>query len=49
MYIAPGPPANLHVMTATTSQVRLLWQCPDEPNGIIKGYYVYLGEFNVNK
>ncbi|XP_070176149.1 uncharacterized protein [Littorina saxatilis] len=39
----PGPVSNLHVLGCTISQLKIGWEPPEVPNGVIKGYYVYQG------
>lgn len=39
----PGEPSNVKVVAATTSQLKIGWDPPEEFCGIIKSYYVYLG------
>ena len=39
----PGPPENVRVIGATTTQLKIGWDPPHRSNGILKGYYVYNG------
>ncbi|XP_064649082.1 uncharacterized protein LOC135501149 isoform X2 [Lineus longissimus] len=39
----PGPPTHLRMAGSTTTQLKVVWEPPDVPNGILKGYYVYQG------
>lgn len=43
----PGPPVKLQVLGCTISQLKIGWEPPAQCNGIIKGYYVYLGKYEV--
>ncbi|KAJ6659787.1 hypothetical protein lerEdw1_018503 [Lerista edwardsae] len=38
--IAPGPPVRLVFPEVRLSSVRIVWQPPEEPNGIILGYQI---------
>ena len=39
----PGPPENVRVIGATTTQLKIGWDAPHRSNGVLKGYYVYNG------
>jgi hypothetical protein len=43
-FVAPGAPQNLRILGSTTSQLKVGWEPPEDPNGVLKGYYVYNGE-----
>ena len=36
----PGPPVILELTNISFSQLNVTWMRPDNPNGVIKGYYV---------
>ncbi|KAK3601002.1 hypothetical protein CHS0354_008111 [Potamilus streckersoni] len=44
---APGPPQNVRVLGSTITQLKIGWDPPEVNNGVLKGYYVYLGEKQV--
>ena len=39
----PDAPTNVRILAATTTQLKLGWDPPLHPNGVLKGYYVYNG------
>ena len=45
LFLVPDPPENVHVVATTTTQCRVSWEPPAQTNGILKGYYVYNGEW----
>ncbi|CAC5417187.1 unnamed protein product [Mytilus coruscus] len=40
----PTAPQNIRIVGYTISQLKIGWDPPDQINGTIKGYHVYLGE-----
>ena len=42
-FVVPGPPIHLQVVAASSRQLKLSWQPPEEPRGVLRGYHVYLG------
>ncbi len=40
--IVPGPPLQLQVLVASTTQIKVGWQPPAESHGGIRAYHVYL-------
>lgn len=40
---APSPVQNLRVMGATTTQLKVGWDPPEQINGILKGYVLSTG------
>ncbi|KAL3870808.1 hypothetical protein ACJMK2_038848 [Sinanodonta woodiana] len=44
---APGPPQNVRILGSTITQLKIGWDPPEVNNGVLKGYYVYLGEKQV--
>lgn len=49
--LVPGPPQNLQVVLDGTdnSSVRLSWEAPLEPNGILVGYNIFAEELENGK
>ena len=48
LFLAPGPPSNVHFPFVTPSTATIEWSLPMEQNGIITGYnisYVKMGPF----
>ena len=45
MLTVPGPPENITVLAFTMTQLKIGWQPPLKTNGVLKGYYIYNGEF----
>ncbi|XP_033764202.1 uncharacterized protein LOC117345255 isoform X3 [Pecten maximus] len=40
----PSAPQNLRVLGCTITQLKIGWDPPDHPNGVLKGYTVYQGD-----
>lgn len=40
----PGPPINLKLLASTTSQIKIGWEPPANPNGILTSYHVYCND-----
>ncbi|XP_074654877.1 uncharacterized protein LOC141908654 [Tubulanus polymorphus] len=40
---APSEVQNLHIAGCTTTQLKVMWEPPENRNGVLKGYYVYKG------
>jgi hypothetical protein len=40
----PSAPINLRLLTATTTQLKVSWDPPEHPNGVLGPYYVYNGD-----
>eukprot|EP00794_Sanderia_malayensis_P015907 gene15907-17507_t len=36
----PSAPQNIHVINRTTTQLKIGWEPPESPNGIVKGYQI---------
>ena len=34
----PGPPRNVQIMTILPDSFNIMWEEPEEPNGVITGY-----------
>jgi len=47
MLTVPGPPQNVRVLGATITQIKIGWDPPADINGLLKGYYVYLGNLSL--
>ncbi len=47
--IAPTQPANLSVNSPNSTSIKLIWEPPIYPNGIIKSYTVTWIEFNATR
>ena len=45
--LAPGPPAGVSVTTLSSTSLKVIWESPSDPNGIITGYKVFY-TFTVN-
>ena len=44
----PSPVCNLRILGVTTTQLKVGWDPPEENNGVLRGYTVYVGgEFNL--
>ena len=41
--LVPGPPHNVRAVPVSKDTIRVLWEPPLEPNGIIRGYTVSFG------
>ncbi|ELU06668.1 hypothetical protein CAPTEDRAFT_189303 [Capitella teleta] len=40
----PGPPTNVRILGATTTQLKIGWDVPFECNGVLKNYFIYNGD-----
>ena len=40
----PGPPFQLEVLVLSCTQIKVGWQPPADPRGVLRSYYVYLGQ-----
>ena len=45
--LAPGPPVGVSVTTLSSTSLKVIWESPSDPNGIIVGYKVFY-TFTVN-
>ena len=45
MYLVPTAPQNLRIIGFTITQLKIGWDPPEQINGTMKGYHVYLGKF----
>lgn len=43
VFSVPTAPINLRVLGCTITQLKIGWDPPEEVNGTLKGYYIYLG------
>ena len=44
----PSAPLNVTLVRVADSLVKLKWEEPESPNGIIKGYHVYILNLSTN-
>lgn len=44
VFSVPTAPINLRVLGCTITQLKIGWDPPEEVNGTLKGYYIYLGK-----
>jgi len=42
----PTAPQNLRIMGFTITQLKIGWDPPEQINGTMKGYHVYLGKID---
>jgi hypothetical protein len=42
----PTAPQNLRIMGFTITQLKIGWDMPEQINGTMKGYHVYLGKID---
>ena len=42
----PSAPVDVKILGCTITQLKVGWDPPEQPNGILKGYYVFYGGFN---
>lgn len=40
-FLVPSAPQNARVLNRTTTQLKLGWDPPDSPNGVVRGYQIY--------
>lgn len=45
----PSAPQNLKLLAATTSQIKVSWEPPATPNGILSGYHVYCNDILIEQ
>lgn len=45
LFTVPTAPQNIRIVGYTISQLKVGWDPPDQINGTIKGYHVYLGKY----
>lgn len=48
-FSAPSSPLNLTLVQVGDSLVKLKWEAPEQPNGVIQGYHVYILDVSLNK
>lgn len=41
--LVPTAPINLRVLGCTITQLKIGWDPPEQLNGTLKGYYIFLG------
>ena len=46
MLSVPTAPQNLRIMGFTITQLKIGWDMPEQINGTMKGYHVYLGKID---
>ena len=47
MFTVPSPPQNVRILGSTITQLKVGWDPPEDYNGVLKGYYVFLGKLKV--
>ena len=48
-FLVPSPPVNITRIRVGQNDIKLKWHKPEYPNGIIRGYYIYLHDENENR
>lgn len=43
IFPVPGPPTELRILGSTITQLKIGWDPPDNPNGVLREYYIYQG------
>ena len=44
LFSVPSPPQNVRILGSTITQLKVGWDPPEDYNGVLKGYYVFLGK-----